>query len=94
MPNFGPATRRQEDFQNVGPAYDGSYGIDSEDIMNIPDMDFGAFQFFPDQNKYGPDDPLLTPFENVVHQGNEWIHWNGLAGLAYVLHIFLRDMTV
>jgi mannan endo-1,4-beta-mannosidase len=74
---YGVATRRQEDLQAVGPAYDGSYGIDSQDIANIPNMDFGSFQYFPDQNKYGPDDPNLTPFENVVNTGNEWIRQQG-----------------
>ncbi|KAJ3531423.1 hypothetical protein NMY22_g8165 [Coprinellus aureogranulatus] len=71
------STRRQEDLQAVGPAFDGSFGVDSQDILNIPDMDFGSFQLFPDQNKYGVDDPTLSPFENTVQQGNDWIRQHG-----------------
>lgn len=67
------ATRRQEDFNSVGPAYDGSFGVDSEDILNSPNMDFGSVQYFPDQNSYGPADPSLSSFENIVQQGNAWI---------------------
>jgi mannan endo-1,4-beta-mannosidase len=46
-------------------------------------MDFGSFQYFPDQNKYGPDDPNLTPFENVVNTGNEWIRQQGEVSSTY-----------
>ncbi|RXW15064.1 hypothetical protein EST38_g10791 [Candolleomyces aberdarensis] len=67
------ATRRQEDFNDVGPGFDGTYGVDSEDILNSPNMDFGSVQYFPDQNNYAPADPNLSPFENIVQQGNEWI---------------------
>ncbi|KAI6039068.1 hypothetical protein EDC04DRAFT_1826250 [Pisolithus marmoratus] len=52
------ATRRQQS-QEVGSAYDGSYGVDSQDIMNIPDISFGSFQLFPDQDTYAPSDPSL-----------------------------------
>ena len=37
----GPATenraKRQGTTQNVGPAFDGSQGVDSQDIINIPE---------------------------------------------------------
>lgn len=77
-------TRRQEDLQAVGPAFDGSFGVDSQDILNIPDMDFGSFQLLPDQNNYGLDDPSLSPFENVVQQGNEWIRQHGETAARWV----------
>ncbi|KAF6765198.1 glycoside hydrolase family 5 protein [Ephemerocybe angulata] len=73
-------TRRQEDFQAVGPAYDGTYGVDSEDLLNSPNLDYGSFQLFPDQNKYGADDPNLSAFDNTVAQGNEWIRQHGSLG--------------
>ncbi|KDQ53311.1 glycoside hydrolase family 5 protein [Jaapia argillacea MUCL 33604] len=33
----------------TGPAFDGSYGVDTQDIISVPTIDFGSFQFFPDQ---------------------------------------------
>ncbi|KAL5511862.1 hypothetical protein ACEPAH_5080 [Sanghuangporus vaninii] len=59
----------------VGPAFDGSSGVDSQDILNIPTIGFGSFQLFPDQNNYtvaGPD-PNLPAFNNTVEEGNAWI---------------------
>jgi len=34
-------------------AFNGVFGIDSQDILNAPHIDFGTFQLFPDQNNYG-----------------------------------------
>ncbi len=63
-------TRRQED-DEVGSAFDGSAGVDSEDIMNIPEIGYSTFQFFPDQNTYiqGPADSGLSSFQNVLQEG-------------------------
>lgn len=41
--------------------------------MNIPQIGFGTFQLYPDQNDYGFDDPTLSPFNNTVEQGIDWI---------------------
>jgi mannan endo-1,4-beta-mannosidase len=57
----------------VGPAFDGSTGVDSEDIINIPQIGYGSFQLFPDQNNYGPDNPDIPAFNNTVDQGLAWI---------------------
>lgn len=67
-------TRRQED-DEVGSAFDGSAGVDSEDIMNIPEIGYSTFQFFPDQNTYiqGPADSGLSSFQNVLQEGLDWI---------------------
>ena len=67
------ATRRQEDEQGVGPSFDGSSGIDAEDILNIPQIGFATFQLFPDQDNYGPPNPHLDPFNNTVQTGLSWI---------------------
>ncbi|EEB96143.1 hypothetical protein MPER_04771, partial [Moniliophthora perniciosa FA553] len=40
---------RQADV-GVGSAFDGTHGVDSEDILSIPNIGFGSFQLFPDQN--------------------------------------------
>lgn len=68
------ATRRQD--SGLGSAFDGSHGVDSEDIFNIPEIGLGSFMVFPDQVKYGPDDPNLPPFNNTVKQGQDWIRSN------------------
>lgn len=66
------ATRRQQS-QEVGSAYDGSYGVDSQDILNIPDISFGTFQLFPDQDAYAASDPSLSSYQNMVNAGVDWI---------------------
>ncbi|KAK7054909.1 hypothetical protein VNI00_003372 [Paramarasmius palmivorus] len=65
-------TRRQAD-NGVGSAFDGAHGVDSEDILSIPQIGFGSFQLFPDQNEYGTFDPSLPAFNNTVNIGNDWI---------------------
>jgi mannan endo-1,4-beta-mannosidase len=72
MASCFPATRRQ-DVADMGAAYDGSFGVDSEDLLNVPDISFGSFQLFPDQATYGPVDPNLSGIEAVIAQGSEWI---------------------
>ena len=64
-------TRRQE--SDLGSAYDGSQGVDSEDILGIPQIDFSSFQLFPDQNQYAPHVPHLSPYNNTVQAGIDWI---------------------
>ena len=72
FPHFLTETRRQFD-QSVGPSFDGSSGVDTEDIINIPEIGYGTFQLFPDQNNYGPPDPNLPAFNNTVQVGLSWI---------------------
>ncbi|KAJ8589720.1 glycoside hydrolase [Rhizopogon salebrosus TDB-379] len=66
------ATKRQES-SSAGSMYDGSYGVDSQDISNIPDIGFSSFQLFPDQQSYGPDDPNVAPWQNTLQNGDQWI---------------------
>ncbi|KAI6109190.1 glycoside hydrolase family 5 protein [Pisolithus croceorrhizus] len=65
-------TRRQQ-APEVGSAYDGSYGVDSQDIMNIPNINFGTFQLFPDQDSYAPNDSSLSSYQNSINSGVDWI---------------------
>ncbi|KAL0581750.1 hypothetical protein V5O48_000332 [Marasmius crinis-equi] len=65
-------TRRQVD-AGPGPAFDGSEGVDSQDILGAPNIGLSTFQLFPDQNTYFPDDPSLSSFDNVVQNGVKWI---------------------
>ena len=61
----------------VGPAFDGSSGVDSQDIANIPEIGFVSFQLFPDQNSYSTVATAFTPpsadFDGTVQQGISWI---------------------
>ncbi|KAG1891002.1 glycoside hydrolase family 5 protein [Suillus subluteus] len=66
------ATKRQQT-STTGSMYDGSYGVDSQDISNIPDIGFSSFQLFPDQQSYGPDDPNVAPWQSVEQNGAQWI---------------------
>jgi mannan endo-1,4-beta-mannosidase len=70
---IAPPTKRQSDEEGVGSSFDGTPGVDSEDILNIPEIGFGTFQLFPDQNTYGPNNPNLLPFNNTVQTGLAWI---------------------
>ncbi|KAH9997282.1 glycoside hydrolase superfamily [Russula vinacea] len=62
---------------NIGPAFNGAYGVDSEDILNAPDIDFGTFQLFPDQINYGITGTEVqapsSDFNNTLNQTNTWI---------------------
>jgi len=55
-----------------GPTFDGSFGVDTEDITSVPCVDFGSFQYFPDQVQYYPG--LLSKFHvNVTVHGDQWV---------------------
>jgi len=77
------ATAKRQFDQGVGPAFDGSSGVDTEDIINIPQIGYGSFQLFPDQNNYGPDNPSLPAFNNTVQQGLSWIQSHGELGQVF-----------
>ena len=74
------ATKRQQDI-GPGSSFDGSQGVDGEDIINIPQIGFGSFQLFPDQNTYGPVDPTLPAFNQTVQTGLDWIRRQADTGL-------------
>ncbi|KAG6820366.1 hypothetical protein H0H93_001558 [Arthromyces matolae] len=68
-------TKRQSDLNSLASAFDGSQGVDSEDIINIPEIGFGSFQFFPDQFDYSQNspDPSLPAFNQTLQTGLDWI---------------------
>ncbi|KAK2466921.1 hypothetical protein APHAL10511_001179 [Amanita phalloides] len=66
-------TKRQQG-AGVGPAFNGASGVDSEDILAIPQVGFGSFQLFPDQYQYGlvePSGPLTA--NESLQVGLNWI---------------------
>jgi len=78
-------SRKPRQVTHVGPAFDGTYGVDTEDILNSPSVDFSSFQYFPDQNVYsqsqtntGSDD-----FSSTVQQGIEWIQQHADTSATY-----------
>ena len=73
-------TKRQQDI-GPGSSFDGSQGVDGEDIINIPQIGFGSFQLFPDQNTYGPVDPTLPAFNQTVQTGLDWIRRQAATGI-------------
>lgn len=67
-----PATKRQG--TEVGPAFDGTFGVDSEDIGSIPHVDIATFQLFPDQVTYEVDlNSAIPAINKTVNDGNNWI---------------------
>jgi mannan endo-1,4-beta-mannosidase len=77
-----PLSRRQSEL-DIGNAFDGAFGVDSEDIINIPEIGFGTFQLFPDQNSYGSTGVSIDAFNDTVNQGIEWIRRQGEAAALY-----------
>ncbi|KAF8077951.1 glycoside hydrolase family 5 protein [Lyophyllum atratum] len=77
--------KRQSDLTSSGPAFDGSHGVDSEDIINIPQIGFGSFQLFPDQFDYatGSLDTSLPPFNQTLQIGLDWIRAHAAAGKLF-----------
>lgn len=82
--DYPPETKRQDDSDlgvgpssdtvGVGPAFDGTHGVDSEDIISIPQIGFGSFQLFPDQYTYSTVvDPSLPVFNRTLMIGLDWI---------------------
>jgi len=55
-----------------GPTFDGSFGVDTQDIISVPCIDFGSFQLFPDQVHYFPGGNRSFATTAII-QGNEWV---------------------
>jgi len=65
------AAKRQS--SGTGDAFNGQHGVDSQDILNIPDIGFGTFQYIPDQNTYSTDGQAAADFNATVQEGVNWI---------------------
>ncbi|OAX38299.1 glycoside hydrolase [Rhizopogon vinicolor AM-OR11-026] len=74
--------RRQEISTGSSSTTDGSAGVDSQDILNIPNIGFGSFQVFPDQESYGTDDPNLDPVDNKINSSLLWIQQSAQSAAA------------
>ncbi|KAG0695745.1 hypothetical protein DFH29DRAFT_1029519 [Suillus ampliporus] len=54
----------------------------NKDILNIPNIGFGSYQVFPDQNLYAPDDPNLSPVQNKTDSSLTWIQQSAQSAAA------------
>jgi mannan endo-1,4-beta-mannosidase len=58
--------------------FNGAFGVDSQDILNAPDIDFGTFQVFPDSVNYGTKGSatdVIPPSRNFGKTLNETVAW-------------------
>jgi len=69
---YAPSTLKLHD-SPVGPAFDGSYGVDTEDIISVPSIDFGSFQLFPDQVQYFSGASTVDFAITAALQGGGWV---------------------
>jgi len=94
---YAPSNAKaKRDFSPTGPAFDGSFGVDTEDIIAIPCIDFGSFQLFPDQVQYFTDTPANHTIANIG-VGNAWATRHSdtatSSGKPEVLTAFAIDQT-
>lgn len=77
-------SRRKRQSNEFGSLFDGSFGVDTEDLANIPTVDFSSFQYFPDQNSYGTvSTSSATSFDQVVQSGIDWIEQHAATANTY-----------
>jgi mannan endo-1,4-beta-mannosidase len=86
--------KRQSQNSGLGSSFDGSQGVDSQDILGIPQIGFSAFQLFPDQNQYAPDDPSQSPFDSMVQAGNQWIELQAQSSILYGKPVALNGFGI
>ncbi|KAI0281385.1 glycoside hydrolase superfamily [Russula aff. rugulosa BPL654] len=75
-----PSEAKRRSNGGDGSAYNGAFGVDSQDILNAPDINFGTFQMFPDQFNYGTTGTVTdvqapsSNFNNTLNDTVTWIH--------------------
>lgn len=79
--------------------FNGAFGVDSQDILNAPDIDFGTFQLFPDSVNYGRKGTAtdVTPpsrkFGKTVNDTVAWINTQIHSARAWVLLLLTADAS-
>ncbi len=64
-----------------GPIFDGSFGIDTEDLANAPGIDFTTLQYYPDQTPFGPNGDIdLDDPGNIAQDGADWVKLHAKTG--------------
>jgi len=99
-----PLAEAKRQSNNGAPAFNGAFGVDSQDILNAPQIDFGTFQLFPDQNNYGTTGvdggPPSSAFDSTLNQTTAWIssqvdtvpRWGIL--LTYLLMCLISELRL
>jgi mannan endo-1,4-beta-mannosidase len=73
--------------------------VDSEDILNAPDIDFGTFQMFPDQFNYGTTRTVTdvqapsSNFDNTLNDTVAWIRAQIDSGHTWVSPLLTADAS-
>ncbi|KAI0271835.1 glycoside hydrolase superfamily [Russula aff. rugulosa BPL654] len=68
--------------------FNGAFGVDSLDILNAPDIDFGTFQLFPDSVNYGVQGTATNvqapsrQFNKTLNDTVNWISTQAFTGLT------------
>lgn len=82
-----------------GSAYNGAFGVDSQDILNAPDIDFGTFQIFPDQFNYGTTGTVTdvqapsSNFDNTLNDTVAWIYAQIDSGHTWVFPLLTAHVS-
>ncbi|KZP23080.1 glycoside hydrolase family 5 protein [Athelia psychrophila] len=66
-------------------SYMSTGGVDSEDILGIPEIGYSSFQMFTDQDTYGSGvaDPNIPQYNQTLATGVNWINQHAAAAAAY-----------
>ena len=65
----------------LGPIFDGSFGIDAEDLANAPGIDYTTLQYFPDQTTFGPNGEIdLNDPHDIAQNGVDWVKLHAKTG--------------
>ena len=76
-------TDHKSQSHTLGPIFDGSFGIDAEDLANAPGIDFTTLQYFPDQTTFGPNGEIdLSDPHNIAQNGVDWVELHANTGKA------------
>ena len=77
--------------------FNGAFGVDSQDILNAPDIDFASFQVFPDSINYGTKGsandvtPPSSNFNKTLNDTVAWINSQASAAQEWVLLLLTAD---
>ena len=67
--------------QPLGPIFDGSFGIDTEDLANAPGIDFTTLQYYPDVTTFGPNGEIdLNDPRDIAQNGVDWVKLHAKTG--------------
>ncbi len=80
-------------------AFNGAFGVDGQDILNAPDIDFGTFQLFPDSINYGVKgttnhvQPPSSNFGKTLNDTVAWIRAQADSAQMWVLPLLTADAS-